>query len=343
VRYTRVIVKPTRESVLGQFADSAIAWEPVVITGRPRVHDLGVDVHSGQWREGGSWEEGLRITFNVEKRRTEDTERAEVNIYNLGDHAKLIIQPDTEIEVISGYVNYHRTIFFGKVTEAHTSREDGDLRTKIQARGLKFDLNIPAPPMTMGKTPVRDKVNDWLKGFPDMPQFDNYPGIQLEPIWVGVSKEDTAFGLNSRNGGTNVYDKRLIPTGLTYTQALEQFTEFTGVSFQVLNRRIYFFNQGFALPPAVKLNHLTGLISLFRAPKKDRETGDNLDLWDGKSILLPDVIPDGAIIAEPAIGGGEKTFVIREVTYKSMGDVHVCEFKCIPDEGFEIVSGEVIS
>lgn len=354
-RFTEVIIKPTPESLgITQANDIAVAWDEYENWAAfdPELSAFGtkaVILNTGKY-VAGVWNEGLTINFDVGKRADEEAETGEINIFNLSRDVLDTLVAGAEIELISGYEQYHSTIFIGVISEVHTFREEGDLRTRVKARGYG-DLTVSLKSPGLQNLPNFIRLHHLQRCLTGNRPWDNNPteyvGLDnyLQIEYYGFDDENHVLSLIL---GDNHNDKG--EEGIPYRDVLNTFIAFV---WTVVNRKLLIINvediydeqlgewtkKAAQLPQTAYFSYSTGLLSFQRSPKKDEKTLETVNEFEVKTILVAGIHPWAVVYIQSDITKKARPYVVKEVIYRSMDDEHICVFLAIPAEDWTFTTG----
>ena len=363
MRYTEIEIRPSYSQIVYYetafktydfyIAQGYTAWEiwrDGIYTG-PRT----VLLHTGKF-EGDTWVEGVDIEFDVGKRKDEETEKGEIKVWNLSSEVLHFMKVGCIITVKSGYADHYDTIFYGSVTEVSTKRSDGDEETTIKVFGSgdrTADINAMQIYITSFEKDIVE-VNTFKYLFDKILKDTGFAAV-----YVGVGNEQyndiCAEGMGRQSD--DIYCN--IPKGpgvSTTKQKLKELLDDAMIQtdnyffWTVINNRIYFIRKGYSLPAYIRLTPLSGLLEYKPTPSEpdnspvyeeseEEETEeeeeeihegligqDAIDLYEVKSIMIYDIIPNSLIVIQPTLTGDSYMYRVRECDYKSIKDEHVVEF-----------------
>ncbi len=106
----------------------------------------------------------LRVTFQVEKDLTEESNKAAVRIYNLSPENRAKLEaPDIRVNLYAGYVDNTGAVqvFSGTVTQAFSQEDDTDVMTELRVSDGQMNLrdsivSVSYAPGTSGETALKD-------------------------------------------------------------------------------------------------------------------------------------------------------------------------------------------
>lgn len=109
----------------------------------------------------------LRVSFQVEKDLTEESNKASVRIYNLAPENRAKLEaPDVKVNLYAGYAENTGAvqIFSGTVTQAFSQDEGADVMTELRVSDGQMNLrdsvvSVSYAPGTSGETALKDVAN----------------------------------------------------------------------------------------------------------------------------------------------------------------------------------------
>lgn len=258
----------------------------------------------------------LRVTFDIEKDLTKETNKSQISIYNLSDETlKIVENPDSVILLDAGYKDSFGRVFEGAITFV-SSRGETDIETEIEAAD--------------GHLEIRDSIFSKSYG----------PGISSQVILFDIVSSMGA----TMQISTDIEHKEY-PNGFAYAGkskgAIEKVCNYIGAKWSIQNRIIQVRKAGGAISPkAFLISSETGMIGSperivktqtiklseedknkntkkkrgrKKKTEKEKKTG-----WKIKSLLLASVNPGSVIEVRSKYVKG--FFVVDRVNHK--GDTH---------------------
>lgn len=234
----------------------------------------------------------LRVVFDIEKTSSSDPNTAEVEIYNLSETHRSMLQqyagqPSTlfPLMIEAGYVGTKEMIFLGDIESAESYKEGTTWITKI----LSADGGSKHASMRFNKSFA--------------------PGTTVVAMLTEVI---AAFGIGPGNAiqmlaasprGFTVFQKGVVVTG-RISNILDKYVGSAGFQWSIQNNQLQVLQPRMAnLEPAVFLDSTTGLIGSPEVGEKGRITFRSLlqgSIRPGRRVVLASTTAKGTYVVERA-------------------------------------------
>lgn len=267
-----------------------------------------VNITVGKPGAGGKEITGLRTTFNIEKDLTNESNKGQINLYNLSpDTLKLVEKPDTVILLDAGYKDSIGRIFEGAITFV-SSKGETDVETSIEAAD--------------GHLQMKDSI--FSKSYKS--------GIGTQAILHDIARSMGIAVQVASEIKHKQYQNGYAYAGLSNT-ALGRVCSYIGAKWSIQNGIIQIRKAGGAMSPkAFLVSTETGMIGVPERIVKSQSKTDSSEKkddkkkkekekkmgWKVKSLLNPAIDPGSVIQIQSKYIQG----FFRVESIKHTGDTH---------------------
>lgn len=229
----------------------------------------------------------LRVVFDVEKTLTKKVNRATVDVFNLNEESRDVINLTGDILIIkAGYVDDGgaQTIFVGEVTKKNTIYQPPDVITRIESGDGTTALSSTRLSLSYKDTiSVKQILRDAM---------DSFDLVERSAVVDSIL-----------NAATDVLFNNGYASSGPAKEVLDEASEALGLEWSIQDNQLHVVpKNGTDGTPVVKIASGSGMISSpersLNIVKKDKQNNKDRPGWMVKSLLQPRIIPGGSVELE---------------------------------------------